>query len=101
VGASLLVFAIALPVIGRRRSSDWALLREWLLLTLVAMLVCSFFGGAVSDPQYRYQGRLIWLVPFFAAIAFCLWRRATAVEPAASDAEAAPASAATVSAAAS
>ena len=81
VGASLVVFAIALPVIARRRPRQWILLREWLLLALVAMLVCSFFGGAVADPQYRYQGRLIWLVPFFAAIAFCLWRQALAAIP--------------------
>jgi len=100
VGASFLLFAVALPVIGRRRSSDWSLLREWLLLTLVAMLVCSFFGGAVSDPQYRYQGRLIWLVPFFAAVAFCLWRRALATEPGTIDADSARDSAATASAAA-
>ena len=101
VGASLLLFAVALPVIGRRRTPDWILLREWLVLTLVAMLVCSFFGGAVSDPQYRYQGRLIWLVPFFAAIAFCLWRRALASKPSVSGTEAAPASATRISAAAS
>jgi len=68
-------------VIARRRPRQWILLREWLLLALVAMLVCSFFGGAVADPQYRYQGRLIWLVPFFAAIALCLWRRAEAGIP--------------------
>jgi len=71
------------------------------VLTLVAMLVCSFFGGAVSDPQYRYQGRLIWLVPFFAAIAFCLWRRALASKRSVSGTEAAPASATRISAAAS
>jgi hypothetical protein len=81
VAASLLLFVIALPVIARRNAREWILLREWLLLALVAMLVSSFFGGAVSDPQYRYQGRLIWLVPFFAAIAFCLWRRALATNP--------------------
>jgi hypothetical protein len=75
VGASLILLAVAVPLIARRGGDEWPTLREWLLLTLAAMLVCSFFGGAVSDPQYRYQGRLIWLVPFFAAIAFCVWRR--------------------------
>jgi hypothetical protein len=75
VGASLILLAVAVPLIARRGADEWPTLREWLLLTLAAMLVCSFFGGAVSDPQYRYQGRLIWLVPFFAAIAFCVWRR--------------------------
>jgi hypothetical protein len=78
VGVSLLLYVIALPVIARRRPRQWILLREWLLLGLAAMLVSSFFGGAVADPQYRYQGRLIWLVPFFAAIALCLWRQALA-----------------------
>jgi len=76
-------------VIARRRPRQWILLREWLLLGLTAMLVSSFFGGAVADPQYRYQGRLIWLVPFFAAIAFCLWRRAVATSSSETDDEAA------------
>ena len=76
VGLSLLLLVVTLPVIARRRPNDWITLREWLLLIFVAMLVCSFFGGAVSDPQYRYQGRVVWLIPFLAAIAFCLWRQA-------------------------
>jgi hypothetical protein len=98
VGISLLLCAAALPVIARVLPRQWILLREWLLLAFVAMLVCSFFGGAVSDPQYRYQGRLVWLVPFFAAIAFCLWRQAVATLSSARDRETAPASAATVTA---
>jgi hypothetical protein len=96
VSLSLLLFALALPAIARGRPREWILLREWLLLAVVAMLVCSFLGGAVSEPQYRYQGRLVWLVPLFAAIAFCLWRRAVAMVPTDRDREIAHGSAATV-----
>lgn len=45
-------------------------MRMWLIIGGAAMVVCAVFGGAVADPQYRYQGRLIWLIPLFAALIF-------------------------------
>jgi hypothetical protein len=33
-----------------------------------AFLVAAFFGGAVADPQWRYIGRIVWLVPLVAAV---------------------------------
>lgn len=73
--ASLIVLAMTARTIARQDRERWLLLREWLTVGFTGMLVCSFFGGAVADPQYRYQGRLIWLVPFMAGIALLLWLR--------------------------
>jgi hypothetical protein len=72
VVAALLILVASAPALMRNDRQRGRLLREWLLLTLAGMLVCSFFGGAVADPQYRYQGRLIWLVPFMGAIALLI-----------------------------
>jgi hypothetical protein len=66
---SLAVLAVVGPAIARRDPDRWRLLRTWLLVGFAAMLVCAFFGGAVAEPQYRYQGRLIWLVPLLAGLA--------------------------------
>lgn len=45
-----------------------AIVSDWLLIGGSAMLVCCAFGGAVADPQYRYQGRLVWLIVLMAAV---------------------------------
>lgn len=70
--ASFAVLAITSPGIARGDPERWRSLRTWLLVGFAAMLVCAFFGGAVAEPQYRYQGRLIWLVPLAAGIAFLI-----------------------------
>lgn len=73
--ASLLFLVIALPQIARDDKSRWLLMREWLSLAFVGMFVSCFFGGAVADPQYRYQGRLIWIVPLIAGISYWMRQR--------------------------
>ena len=70
--SSLAALALVSPAIARRDPDRWRLLRTWLLVGFAAMLVCAFFGGAVAEPQYRYQGRLIWLVPLLASIAILI-----------------------------
>jgi hypothetical protein len=75
VAASLIVLAASWRPLLRDAPERSRVLREWLLLGLAGMLVCSFFGGAISDPQYRYQGRLIWLVPLMAAVALLILRQ--------------------------
>ena len=75
VCASLLCLALVAPFLRRHDPARWQMLRTWLLVGFAAMLVCSFFGGAVSDPQYRYQGRLIWLVPLMAGISLLARRQ--------------------------
>lgn len=68
--ASAAAIALLVPALHRQPLGRTLLL--WVALTFVAMLACAFFGGALSQPQWRYQGRLIWLVPFLAAIAILL-----------------------------
>jgi hypothetical protein len=75
VCASLLCLALVAPFLRRHDPARWHMLRTWLLVGFAAMLVCAFFGGAVSDPQYRYQGRLIWLVPLMAGISLLARRQ--------------------------
>ena len=81
--ASFAALAITRPAIARADPERWRSLRTWLLVGFAAMLVCAFFGGAVAEPQYRYQGRLIWLVPLAAGIAILirLQLRRTEVAP--------------------
>lgn len=55
----------------------------WLLLLVVAMAVNALLGGGVSEPQPRYQARVMWLLPLLAIIAGLLWRDED--EPRASD----------------
>lgn len=76
--ASLLVLAVTLPMLARRDRGGFVLMRNLLVITGAGMLVCCFFGGAVADPQYRYQGRLIWLPVFFAMVAAVRLRLAPA-----------------------
>jgi MFS family permease len=77
--ASLLALTVTLPMLARRDRGAFVLMRSLLVITGVGMLVCCFFGGAVADPQYRYQGRLIWLPVFFALVAVLRARQARVV----------------------
>lgn len=67
VALSLLAIAVMLPRLMRSAPALGRTMALWLALAFVAMAVCDILGGAVSDPQYRYQGRLIWLIALFAA----------------------------------
>jgi hypothetical protein len=40
----------------------------WIALLVAALIVNAFLGGSISEPQSRYQGRVIWLLPFAAWI---------------------------------
>ena len=73
--ASLLCLVALSRILARSNSSEWRMLRAWTAAGATAMLVCCILGGAIAEPQYRYQGRLIWLVVFAAGIAILLWRR--------------------------
>ena len=66
---SVVTLAVTVPGIARRDPGRWRLFRYWLLIGFAGMVVCAFFGGAVSEPMYRYQGRIIWIVPLMAGVA--------------------------------
>ena len=76
--ASFAVIALLGRGLATADPAATATLRTWALVGGAVIVVCCGFGGAVVEPQYRYQGRLIWLVPFFAALVFLLHRRAAA-----------------------
>lgn len=46
--------------------SDIQTILIWIALVLFALAVNAFLGGALSEPQNRYQGRIVWLIPFLA-----------------------------------
>jgi hypothetical protein len=68
----LLAWAVGDAQTGREGAGDIFL---WLVLLLVAMAVNALLGGGVSDPQPRYQARVIWLAPLLAVIAVLVWQR--------------------------
>ena len=47
----------------------------WSAILLFAFAVNALLGGGISDPQPRYQARVIWLLPFLATIAGLIWHR--------------------------
>ena len=65
---SLLAILFMLPVFFKRRNKKTKLIMIVLgtiLIGLVAnALVCSVFSGVLN----RYQGRVIWLIPFVACL---------------------------------
>jgi hypothetical protein len=70
-----LVLLIAWLLVGaRRKGQEREDLLLWLLLLVVALAVNALLGGGISEPQPRYQARIIWLLPFLAIIAGLLWR---------------------------
>jgi hypothetical protein len=65
---------LLLPVaLVRRRSSV-----GFLLIVLIALPVGAAITGGLSAPHDRYQGRLMWLPPFIAAVSLSSLRRRTA-----------------------
>lgn len=75
---SLAVLAVLLPRLWRRDAHAAQCLALWLGVVAVAMLVNAFLGGAVSEPQSRYQARMAWLVPLIALLALWVARRRAA-----------------------
>ncbi|MET0376228.1 MAG: hypothetical protein ABW128_18475, partial [Rhizorhabdus sp.] len=68
----LLAWAIADARTGREGAGDIFL---WFVLLSIALVVNALLGGGVSDPQPRYQARVMWLLPMLATIAGLVWHR--------------------------
>lgn len=71
--ASLAVIAGGLRSLRRRDPDRARLATLWLIGGGAAFLTNAFFGGAVADPQYRYTGRMIWLVVLLALAIGLRW----------------------------
>ena len=72
--ASLIVLAVAGVQLWRKDREEGRRLLLWITLLAVAMMLNGFFGGAISEPQGRYQARIVWIVPLLALIAGLRWR---------------------------
>jgi hypothetical protein len=75
--ATVLLSLLAIPAtLVALRRSDPARARIaalWLIGGGAAFATNAFFGGAVADPQYRYTGRMIWLVVLLALALSLRW----------------------------
>jgi hypothetical protein len=65
---SLVALFCLWPLLLRLAPQSAKLLCVWLILIGVGMIVGAALGGAGVEPQYRYQGRLIWLVPLLGLV---------------------------------
>ena len=74
--AAVLLLVLKSRAVLRAAPEEGRVLICWLVLFCVAMAICDVLGGAISEPQYRYQGRLMWILPFLAMMALLLDRRA-------------------------
>jgi hypothetical protein len=79
VAASVLLLLIW-SVRGRSAAQVDRDLLLWIALFAVGAIVNALLGGGVSEPQPRYQARIIWLLPFMTSIAALLWLRARSDE---------------------
>lgn len=75
VAIALLFILAWLAAEARKGGDDVEELLLWLALLLAAMAVNALLGGGVSEPQPRYQARVIWLLPFLAMIVGLCWNR--------------------------
>ena len=83
--ASCAALALGLVLARRRKLAMRREMWVWVVLLLCALLANAALGGAVSEPQSRYQSRVIWLLPFTALmIGLSLWaprRQGTSAGP--------------------
>lgn len=71
---SLVALAVLLPGLRADAPAAAKLIALWLLLVVTAMAINGFLGGAISEPQSRYQTRMAWLLPLLALIALFVAR---------------------------
>jgi len=72
----LTLLLLRLPL-SSKAPAEWRMMRAWLIIAVTGMIINSFFGGAIADPQYRYQTRLSWLIPLFGGIGLLLYLKLT------------------------
>ena len=65
----MLGLIVAMKRLRRTDESAYRILLLWIVLLAAAALANGFLGGAISEPQSRYQSRMAWLLPFLSCIA--------------------------------
>jgi hypothetical protein len=83
IGSVLLLAAIATASWRTRQQTEpfatgerWRLdAGAWIVLATLALLLNAFLGGSISEPQSRYQARVIWLLPYMAWLFSAVWYR--------------------------
>jgi hypothetical protein len=78
--AGIMVLFVGTSSAERRRGAGGEDILLWITLMFAAFWINELLGGGVSDPQPRYQARVIWLLPLLAIIAALLWRRRSTAE---------------------
>ena len=68
--ASLAAIVILAAIDWRRLSR---LARGLMLVTAVSVVGNAFITGVLSEPEHRYQCRIVWLIPLLAAILLLDW----------------------------
>jgi len=68
---SLVVICLLAPYILRRRPARLIGLG---LIIVATVIFNAFLTGVISGPEDRYQGRVIWLLPFLAGVLALDWR---------------------------
>ncbi len=71
VVASLVVLALFIPYLWKRRPIKIMGLGGVIVFTLV---VNAFVTGVLSGVEERYQNRVMWLLPFLAALLILYWQ---------------------------
>ncbi len=66
---ALLVLALAMFKLRRDQPQAARQLLLWIALAAAAFLINDFLGGAISNPQTRYQERIVWIAPLLALLA--------------------------------
>lgn len=80
VVASSVLLLLIWSVRGRNGTQADRDLQLWIALFAIGAIVNALLGGGVSEPQPRYQARIIWLLPLLASLAVLLWLRARSDE---------------------
>ncbi len=75
VAVALIIVLAWASSASRRRGEGGEDILLWFTLMITAFWVNALLGGGVSDPQPRYQARVIWLLPMLAILAGLLWHR--------------------------
>lgn len=68
-------------LLPRRASADDNDLARLAIVVITGVLLNAFVCGAMSEPDHRYQARVIWLIPFLAGLLYLRGSRSAKLAP--------------------